>query len=92
MGGVVLRKSVNGTVTIDVNDIDPGIPPAEREKVFERFYRLDKARSRAEGGAGLGLAIARRAVEANGGTIQFVDGDRSGSCCRITLPGPDGRS
>ena len=75
-----------GRAFIDVMDDGPGIPPEERERVFERFYRLDKARSRAEGGTGLGLAIAKWAVEANGGTIAFQDSDRGGACCRITIP------
>ena len=77
--------SEDGSVYVEVTDDGPGIPPMEREKVFERFYRIDKARSRAEGGTGLGLAIARWAVEANGGTIAFLDVEQ-GAHCRITLP------
>jgi len=79
-----------GRAFIDVMDDGPGIPPEEREKIFDRFYRLDKARSRAEGGTGLGLAIARWAVEANGGTIAFRDTDPPGVCCRVTIPLADG--
>jgi heavy metal sensor kinase len=75
-----------GQALIDVEDDGPGIPPEEREKVFERFYRIDKARSRSEGGTGLGLAIAKWAVEANGGTISFRDPGNGGACCRITIP------
>ena len=82
---ISLKRTDDGDMFIDISDDGPGIPPAEREKVFDRFYRVDKARSRAEGGTGLGLAIARRAVEANGGTIAFVDGDGPGCCCRMTL-------
>ena len=63
---------------LDICDSGPGIPPDEREKVFERFYRLDKARSRNEGGTGLGLAIARWAVISNHGKILFVDRRRPG--------------
>jgi signal transduction histidine kinase len=75
-----------GNAFLDVLDDGPGMPPEEREKVFDRFYRLDKARSREEGGTGLGLSIARWAIEANGGTIGYRDGDLPGACCRITIP------
>jgi len=77
----------NGKVGIDIIDDGPGIPESERAKVFERFYRLDKARSRKEGGFGLGLSIAQWAVELNGGTIGFRDKEGSGAWCRIVLPG-----
>jgi len=83
---VRMEKNENGKVTIDILDNGLGIPEAERKKVFERFYRVDKARSRAQGGAGLGLAIARWAVEINGGTIALLDRDTRGTTCRITLP------
>jgi heavy metal sensor kinase len=77
----------NGQVAIDITDNGPGIPESERARVFERFYRLDKARSRKEGGFGLGLAIAQWAVELNGGTIGFHDKEGPGAWCRIVLPG-----
>jgi len=83
---VHMAKTERNGVVIDIIDDGPGIPEAERVKVFERFYRIDKARSRAEGGAGLGLAIARWAVEVNGGAIAFYDNNRPGTCCRIILP------
>ncbi|MCW2544050.1 MAG: ATP-binding region, ATPase domain protein [Frankiales bacterium] len=70
---------------IDVQDDGPGIAPEDRERVFERFVRLDSSRSRSWGGSGLGLAIARQLVEAHGGSIAFVDAD-TGACCRIVLP------
>lgn len=66
-------------VQFDVVDSGPGIPGEEQSKVFERFYRIDKARSREQGGAGLGLAIAKWAVEINGGRIGVQSTDR-GSC------------
>jgi two-component system osmolarity sensor histidine kinase EnvZ len=61
-------------VSVAVEDDGPGIPEAEREAVFEPFYRLERSRNRATGGTGLGLAIARQIVEAHGGTITL---DRS---------------
>jgi heavy metal sensor kinase len=74
-----------GFVAIDIIDDGPGIPPEDREKVFERFYRIDSARTSEEGGTGLGLAIARWAVEANGGKIEFLEKKGAGSWCRIAL-------
>ncbi len=75
-----------GKAYLDVMDDGSGIPPVERDSVFDRFYRLEKSRSRTEGGTGLGLSIARWAVEANGGAIAFRDGELPGACCRITVP------
>jgi len=66
-------------VQCDVVDSGPGIPDGEQSKVFERFYRVDAARSREHGGAGLGLAIAKWAVEINGGHIGVQSTER-GSC------------
>jgi heavy metal sensor kinase len=79
-------RTDDGRAVIDIIDNGPGISKAERAKVFERFYRVDKARSRAEGGAGLGLAIVRWAVEVNSGSIAFRDNDQPGTHCRILLP------
>jgi heavy metal sensor kinase len=72
-------------VKITISDSGSGIPPEEREKVFERFYRIDEARTREEGGSGLGLSIAKWAVEINGGSITFVEPENGGSCCQITV-------
>jgi len=74
-----------GAVTIAVADSGPGIAPEHREKVFGRFYRIDEARSRESGGAGLGLAIAKWAVEAMGGRIELESREGSGSTFRIVL-------
>ena len=71
---------------IRIMDSGPGIPVNEREAVFDRFYRLDKSRTRTLGGAGLGLSIARWAIDANGGSIAFIDREGWGCCCEITLP------
>jgi signal transduction histidine kinase len=76
-----------GGARVEVGDDGPGIPPADRERIFDRFVRLDDSRSRAEGGTGLGLPIAREIVAAHGGTVTVVDGD-PGTLVRITLPVP----
>ncbi len=79
-------RTDDGKAIIDIIDDGPGIPVPERLRVFERFYRVDRARSTKEGGVGLGLAIARWAVEANEGAIAFLDKESPGTHCRITLP------
>jgi heavy metal sensor kinase len=71
---------------ITVADEGPGIAAADRRRIFDRFFRLDEARSRDSGGAGLGLAIAKWAVEANGGRITVENGTNGGSVFRIVLP------
>ena len=71
---------------IDVIDEGPGIPTAQRERIFERFYRIDKGRSREQGGAGLGLSLARWAVTAHGGRIEVESKEGEGSTFRISLP------
>lgn len=70
---------------LTVSDQGPGIPVEHRERMFDRFYRVDEGRSRGMGGTGLGLAIAKWAVEANGGQIAFVPAG-GGATFRITLP------
>jgi heavy metal sensor kinase len=69
-----------------VEDSGPGIPSADRERVFDRFYRVDTGRNRASGGAGLGLAICRAIVEAHGGTIAAVESDLGGARFEVLLP------
>jgi heavy metal sensor kinase len=70
-------------IDISVTDNGPGIPREYHEKIFERLFRVDKARSRAQGGTGLGLAIAKQAVERNGGRILLEDNSPRGSVFRI---------
>src|SRR5262249_34446616 len=79
-----VEQSPDGTV-IDVTDTGPGIPIELRSRVFDRFYRVDKARSRENGGTGLGLAIAKWAVEVNGGRLTLEPTNTVGSRFRITL-------
>ncbi|RPF28026.1 signal transduction histidine kinase [Georgenia muralis] len=70
---------------IEVSDDGPGIPQADRERVFDRFVRLDDSRQRARGGSGLGLAIVREIATAHRGTVAVVDGP-AGATLRLTLP------
>jgi two-component system, OmpR family, sensor histidine kinase SenX3 len=83
---VVAPDGVMPRVSITVRDHGPGIPSRELERVFERFYRVDRARSRATGGTGLGLAIVRHVAHAHGGevTVESIEGE--GSAFTLTLP------
>ncbi len=86
-GTVAVRLSgVAGRVELEVADTGEGIPPHERDRIFERFYRIDKARSRAAGGTGLGLSLARHASERLGGTITLDSELGVGSTFRVVLP------
>lgn len=69
-----------------VEDDGPGIPPDQRKSVFERFGRLEEARSRDHGGAGLGLPLAGRIVERHGGTLELDDSELGGARFVVTLP------
>ncbi|MEV5952407.1 HAMP domain-containing sensor histidine kinase [Streptomyces sp. NPDC051987] len=75
-----------GSASVTVTDHGPGIPPGDRARVFDRFYRVDKARSRDRGGSGLGLSVARALVEAHGGTLALADTPTSGTAFTLTLP------
>src|ERR1700676_2476141 len=76
----------NGDALVEIHDSGPGIPPEHRAKVFERFYRVDKARTRDEGGSGLGLSIADWSVRAHGGEIELECCEARGCTFRIRLP------
>lgn len=87
VGRVLLSARAEGSTTrLEVADEGPGIPADDLERVFERFYRSDPARSADAGGAGLGLAIARWIVELHGGTIRAARADPTG--CRIVVELP----
>jgi heavy metal sensor kinase len=79
-------SAVGHQAVLIVADGGPGIAAEHRERIFDRFFRLDEARSRDSGGTGLGLAIAKWAVEANGGQITAEAGTNGGSVFRIVLP------
>jgi len=76
----------DGWLAVSVSDTGEGIPTDELPNIFERFYRVDKSRTRATGGSGLGLTIARRLVEAHGGRIEARSEPEKGSCFTFTLP------
>lgn len=78
--------SQNGDAQIVVSDTGIGIPAADQPRIFDRFYRVDKARSRALGGAGLGLSIARWIVEGHGGTLSVESAPGRGSSFKVKLP------
>jgi len=82
---LVAGKDADGTF-LDVIDQGPGIEDEHLRRIFDRFYRVDKARSRLTGGAGLGLSIAQWAVEVNGGTIEVESRVGEGSRFRLRLP------
>jgi signal transduction histidine kinase len=82
--GRPVRVTVAAPAIVEVADEGPGIPDALRERVFDRFFRLDPSRSRSTGGTGLGLAIAREIAEAHGGRLTVAEGDR-GARLRLTL-------
>jgi signal transduction histidine kinase len=85
---VAVAERPAGTAELVVSDDGPGVAPADRERVFERFTRLDAARSSADGGAGLGLAIARDIAERHGGTL-ILDPSDGGARFVLTLPAVD---
>jgi len=73
-------------LVLTVADEGPGIPPADVSRVFERFYRVDKARSRESGGTGLGLAIVKHLVDRMEGSVEAANRERGGAIFTITLP------
>ena len=84
---VHVRVEVAGDrAVLCVQDHGIGIPSRDLERVFERFYRVDKARSRATGGTGLGLAIVRHVAEAHGGEVTVESTEGEGSTFRLSLP------
>jgi signal transduction histidine kinase len=79
-------RAQDGRAVVTVEDRGPGIAPEHQSRVFDRFYRVDAARSRDAGGTGLGLAIARQIVEGHGGRLQLESEPGHGSTFTIELP------
>jgi two-component system sensor histidine kinase SenX3 len=86
--------AVDSTVCISVRDNGIGIPARDLERIFERFYRVDRARSRTTGGTGLGLSIVRHVAQAHGGdvTVESIEGEGSTFRLRIPLPSSSDRN
>jgi two-component system sensor histidine kinase SenX3 len=83
-------RSVGGSVEVDVTDHGPGIPSRDLERIFERFYRVDRARSRETGGTGLGLAIVRHVAGNHAGECRVSSREGEGSTFTLSLPaGPE---
>jgi signal transduction histidine kinase len=83
---LTLRERPAGGAEILIEDDGPGVPAAQRDRVFERFVRLDASRGRSSGGSGLGLAIVREIVHAHGGSVQMSDTDGGGCRVQVSLP------
>jgi two-component system OmpR family sensor kinase len=87
-GQVVLSSKDDGNgLVVSVDDDGPGVPTAERERVFDRFHRNEPARDRTSGGSGLGLAIARSIIALHGGRIWIEDSPLGGARVSFALPG-----
>jgi len=86
-GSISILSYVNdGSAVIEVRDTGIGIAKDQQKRIFERFYRVDKARSRDMGGTGLGLAIVKHLTQNNGGSVHLKSQLGKGSCFEIHLP------
>ncbi|HEX8134582.1 MAG TPA: ATP-binding protein, partial [Actinomycetes bacterium] len=87
-GGTVRVRldAAESRAILQVSDTGEGIPAGELPRIFERFYRVDKARTRQTGGTGLGLAIVRHVAEAHGGSVRVESELGRGSTFTVTLP------
>ena len=82
----ISRRQRGGNIEIAVTDRGIGIAKADQERVFERFFRVDKARSRATGGTGLGLAIVKHVAANHNGTIRLWSQPGTGSTFTLSIP------
>jgi two-component system, OmpR family, phosphate regulon sensor histidine kinase PhoR len=78
--------AADGRVEVSIHDDGPGLPVEAQPRIFERFYRVDKARSREQGGTGLGLAIVKHVVQAHGGEVRVESRPGAGTTFCFTLP------
>lgn len=86
-GSITISASVeNGSVRVDIQDTGIGIPEKDLSRIFERFYRVDKARARDQGGTGLGLSIVKHIVSSHGGQVWVVSELQKGSTFSFTIP------
>jgi len=86
-GAITIRSRIQGNdFLVEVTDTGPGIPPEHKDRIFDRFYRIEKDRPGQAGGAGLGLSIAKWAVEVNGGRIEVETREKQGSTFRLVFP------
>jgi signal transduction histidine kinase len=87
-GGTItlIARAAGDRLRLIVQDDGDGIPAAARDRVFDRFYRVQRGRSRRTGGAGLGLSIVRAVVEAHGGAVTLESTPGAGAAFRIELP------
>ncbi|MFF7548630.1 sensor histidine kinase [Streptomyces canus] len=83
---VTVRRDGDRDAVVEVGDDGDGVPAGDRERIFERFVRLDEARTRDDGGAGLGLAIARDVAARHGGTLTVRDAPTGGALFELRLP------
>lgn len=90
-GKIEVRTSTDGhSIILTITDTGPGIPEEEQEKIFQRFYRVDRARARTSGGAGLGLAITKWIIQSHGGKIAVESTPGEGTTFVIAFPVKDG--
>jgi two-component system phosphate regulon sensor histidine kinase PhoR len=82
-----MAESENSRIAIRVVDEGCGIPPEHLTRIFERFYRIDKARSRKMGGTGLGLAIVKHIAQVHAGSVDVQSAPGQGSTFTLHLPG-----
>ena len=82
----ISARRAGDQVVIAVADRGPGIPDADLTRVFERFYRVDRSRTRDPGGTGLGLSIVKHLVELHGGRVTAANRDGGGALFELALP------
>ena len=83
---VAVVGAVDGSAIVRMSDTGIGIPPELRERVFERFYRVDESRSKETGGSGLGLAIVKHAAQVHGAKITVMGNDPQGTIIEVRFP------